>query len=221
MNSKWFYVSVAGAACLTLCSGVIQGMMHNRWGVSAQTLAAADKLQQIPEKIEDWQMLSVEKLDDVAAKMLDCAGYCGRQYMNQKTQDVVSVMVLLGPPGTIAVHTPEICIGSKWYAQLDKRKQMRIGDSKESVDEFWAVDFQAKDVRENLLKVYYAWSTGGRWSSPDNARFAFAGQPYLYKIQVSSSMASGTNVNKQDACLKFLRDFVPAASKYLIEPSMD
>ena len=66
--------------------------------------------------------------------------------------------------------------------------------------------------------MYYAWSTGNEWTAARNARWAFVGHPYLYKLQLSSTLPPGTNLEKSDTCKRFLADFLPAAKPCLIAP---
>jgi len=150
--------------------------------------------------------------------MLECTGYFVRNYQNQATGDLVSVTLLLGPPGPISVHTPEICFPSKNYQVLGKREQVAISGADGEDDQFWALSYKANNLRGDTLRVYYAWSTGGRWSASGDPRFKFAGQPYLYKIQLSSPLPPGADLESDDPCRKFLQDFLPAARKYMLEP---
>ena len=117
------------------------------------------------------------------------------------------------------VHTPEICYSTQDYRVNDARERLGIQDAKGQEDQFWALSFQSKHVEEQALRVCYAWSTGNHWSAPNDGRFAFAGQPYLYKVQLSATLPTGTDLKTSDTCQEFLKDFVPVLRQYLIEPS--
>ena len=86
-------------------------------------------------------------------------------------------------------------------------------------DELWTLDYRASNIRGDLLRMYYGWSTGDRWSAAEDPRFLFASQPYLYKIQLSCNLPAAASGQSSDPCRKFLEDFLPVARKHLVEPS--
>ena len=202
-------MSLAAVMALTLAGGVLEGRIRNRWGPSETMLAAAQKLEDVPHQFggpgnDRWQLQSSETMNPYVIEMLECTGYIVRTYANPRTGESVSLFVIVGPAGPIAVHTPEICYSSQNYKSRDPRKRVAIADAQGQDDQFWALTFKTKDVREDLLRVYYAWSTGNRWSAPNDARFAFAGWPYLYKIQLSSHLPAGTDLKTGDTCREIL-----------------
>ena len=69
-----------------------------------------------------------------------------------------------------------------------------------------------------MLDVRYAWSTGGCWSAASDPRYTYASQPYLYKVQVSTAVRPGVDLEANDSCQAFLQDFVSAAKDRLVEP---
>jgi hypothetical protein len=220
MKHCLFPLAVVLVVALTLLAGVLQGRMSNRWGPSPDTLAAARELERIPHEFGDWRLKASEDLSKGTREMLQCVGYFVRRYENQRTGDIVSVTLLLGPPGPIAAHTPEICFPSQNYQSRNQRQQVAIPGASGGENLFWSLDYKMNDIRGDLLRVYYAWSAGGRWEAPeDDARFAFAGRPYLYKIQLSGLLPPGAIPSSRDPCAAFLRAFVPVAGKYLAKPS--
>jgi hypothetical protein len=222
-----FILGLAIVASLTLASGVIQGSIRNRWGPSEAMRAAARELESVPNAFggpqnNRWQKISTEqseKLSDDQIEILECTGYICRCYENQRTGEKVSVFVVIGPAGPIAVHTPEICYSSQNYSSHDEHQRVVIPTAQEHDDELWALSFKTKDTREDLLRVYYGWTTSGRWSATSNARYAFVGAPYLYKIQLASEMPAGSNLKTTDTCREFLKDFLPVLRKHLIPTS--
>ena len=96
--------------------------MRNRWGVSPNTICAAGKLADIPSQFGDWKLVSKGKLGETEKTMLECAGFFVGEYRNRVSGEAVNVTVLLGPPGTIAAHTPEVCFPSTGYTALGERE---------------------------------------------------------------------------------------------------
>ncbi len=219
MRHVGFWLGIALVAALTIFSGVLQGKMRNRWGASSDIVAAAGKLVKIPSQFGDWRLQSSESLDETSSRMLECAASMVRNYENQATGDTISVTLVLGPPGPISVHTPEVCFGSRNFKSRSEREKTAIPGGENEQDEFWAMNYAANNLRGDLIRVYYAWSKGDRWSAPKDARFWSAGQPYLYKMQLLARLAPGANEQSEDPCLKFLQEFLPAARDFLVAPS--
>jgi hypothetical protein len=221
MKRHVFSLAVAVVVAMTVLSGVIHGRMRNRWGPSPDMVAAAEKLAQIPHEFGDWRLQSTEEMNEATLNMLECAGYVVRNYVNRTTGDAVSVSVLLGPPGPIAVHTPEVCFASRNYESRGERKRVTIREAADRDDEFWILDFKLNNLQGDVLRTYYGWNAGERWVAPNDPRFQYAARPYLYKIQLSSRLQVGADSQSDDPCRRFLRAFVPAARTCLIDPSTE
>ena len=112
MQRFLFSLAVVLIAALTVLSGIVHGRMSNRWGPSPDTLAAAAKLAEIPQRFGDWRQQGADELDKSSRDELQPAGYFVRRYENRQTGDIVSVTLLLGRPGPISVHTPEVCLAA-------------------------------------------------------------------------------------------------------------
>src|SRR5512140_3244808 len=106
-------LAVVLVAGLTIFSGYLQGRLRNRWGTPADLVAAAKLLEATPTEFGRWKLEKQTPLSENVARLLECAGYISGNYVDQATGEVVSVVVLLGPPGPISVHTPEICYSSR------------------------------------------------------------------------------------------------------------
>jgi len=209
---KWLGLGVL--MMVTTGGAVVHGRLSNRWGPQQHMTEAGTRLERIPSQIGTWQMVSSQHLDDSARAMLGCTGDIVRSYVNPTGKSEASLTLIVGPPGPIAVHSPEICFPSRNYRLLDERKRVEIRDSLGIEHEFWMVVFQSQDLEARLLHVYYGWSTGGTWTAPDNPRFEFAGSPFLYKVQLVAYDSSQRGA--ADPALALLREFLVAAKDVLI-----
>ncbi len=227
MKLLTFNLGIAIVVGMTVASAVLQGRIRNRWGPSESMQAAAQELGKTPNSFggpqnDRWQLVVTEttdKLSDDVIEMLECTNYINRTYENRRTGEKVDVFVVIGPTGPISSHTPEICFSSQNYSSRDTHQRVSIPTAEEHDDEFWALSFKTKSIHEDLLRVYYSWTTSGRWTATDNPRFAFVGSPYLYKIQLASEMPAGSNLRTTDTCREFLKDFLPVLRKHLIPAS--
>jgi len=216
-------VGVLIAVLVTAASGLIDGRIQNRWGISAKMAAAARTLQEFPADFGPsgcWRMQSSGELEANVQGVLQCAGYLLRKCVNAQSGEVVDAIVLLGPTGPISVHTPDICYSSREYSIVAEPERIALSDPQGVEHEFWGMTLERRDAAGDRLRVYYAWTTGGPWAAPSQPRFSFAGQPYLYKLQVVAPVppdyAGGV-----DSAYRFLADFVGAAKPYLVEGKVD
>jgi hypothetical protein len=214
-----FIISTLTVLALTLVSGIIQGRLTQRWGPTSMAIEAAKKLQSFPDAFGPWQVQSKNTFKDSVLTELRCIGYLSRTYENQETGTEVNVAVLLGPPGEISVHTPEICFSSKDFTRETKRQRLVFTNPDGSQEEFWSLDFRANDLHGRLLHVAYGWSLGSHWSAPEDPRFIFGGRPYLYKLQLAITGDVQPEMTGENPCRRFLADFIPAIRKYLSDPS--
>ena len=93
---------------------------------------------------------------------------------------------------------------------------MKLGPGENPQDELWSTTLQSTRLDASYLRVYYGWSTGGAWSAPADGRFAFVGQPYLYKIQVAGVLPSMDDESASDPALSFLKVSLPVVKQFLV-----
>jgi hypothetical protein len=215
LNKRRTSLTLVAILVATVLVGVLQGRLSRRWGTPADVASFGEKLDSIPTRIGSWQLESSDELEEEVQKILNCEGSLKRRYVNVDTGAAVNVALLLGPSGPIAVHTPEICYSSRDFTIDGEKKVVPLKASGEKPDEFWAIKFRGKNVAADHLQVYYGWSTGEEWSAPESSRFAFSGQPWLYKIQVAAS-TTGAGESDTDPCRDFLEAFVPAIRSTLV-----
>jgi len=187
---------------LTILSGVLRGMVDQRWGMGEAANEAAVRVEALPDQLGKWKAVHIEELDEEAKKMLRCVGNTVRNYVHEDTGESVSLVFMVGPSGPLAIHTPDVCYGSANFSIVEERQQRLIKDVNGSEHPFSVITFEENKMGKRLLRVYYAWNNTGEWVAPDVPRTSFAGVPMLYKIQLATnSIDEGTNM---DAAEKFL-----------------
>jgi hypothetical protein len=211
MKTKSFWIGLGLIITLTVGGALVHGRLSNRWGPSQSMIEAGAVLNRIPEGIEGWELQPSQPLPEYARSMLECVGDISRSYVSTTTQASIGLSLILGPVGTIAVHSPEICFPSQNFRLLGERKQVKIRDAKGTDHNFWKVQFRSQDLEARLVHVYYAWSTGGPWSAPDSPRFAYAASPYLYKVQLVGYPSPAATKESEDPVPAFLSAFLPVA----------
>lgn len=207
------------ALAITVAGGVIHGRLTDRWGSSERALAAGQKLKEFPSQfgpLGRWQRQSEDELDATSKGQLQPAGYIVRRYSNRETGQSVQVTILVGPAAPMSVHTPEICLSSREYDVVEQRREAGFRDDEDTEHRLWYVTFRSRSLQNDVVRVYYGWTTGGSWAAAENPRISFAGQRYLYKMQVSGQMAPSADPSLVDPCRQFLEDLLPALKPYLI-----
>ncbi|MEX2187366.1 MAG: exosortase-associated EpsI family protein [Pirellulales bacterium] len=207
-------LTIVAILVATVLAGALHGRYSQRWGAPADIVAIAERLGDVPTQIGPWRMESSAELEDEVQEILRCQGSLKRQYINLQTGASVTVALLLGPAGPIAVHTPEICFSSRDYDIVGEKSVEKLTTSADVPSEFWASNFRGKSLAAERIRVYYGWSTGDGWIASDSARFEFSGQPWLYKIQVAGPV-SDADPSDSDSCRQFLEVFVPAIQSML------
>jgi hypothetical protein len=218
---KWVVVNTIMVVGLTMASGVVQGRLAHRWGTPIDMSTIAEQLKSTPDEFGHWRLRSSDTMNKTVLETLQCKGYFVREYANRETGRSVNVALILGPSGPISVHTPEVCYSSQDFEIEEKRQAVTIGGDQDANDVLWAITFRSNDAIRGaeMLRVYYGWSTGGAWSATREPRLAFAGQPYLYKLQLAARLPAQADMAKEDVCRDFLSEFLPILRSHLVSVS--
>jgi hypothetical protein len=217
-NQKAIYAILFGIA--TVASGLFVGRAAGRWG-AATTVTSAQQLfaQQLPDNAGNWHKIKQQVLEPDVLKMMQCDEYIARVYENVQTGDRVTVAVLLGPAGPISVHSPEICYSSRDFTVSKTRTKIVIEDSSRKSHEFWDVLLKSHDSAISSQRVLYAWSIGGPWEATASPRFAYAGAPYLYKLQLAAGSRRTAASGEFDPSEDFLRSFLTQCQSHMVAAS--
>lgn len=207
---KEYFLFIAGLVII-IGTAFGHGILTDRWGKPADLSAAAKKLDAIPPVIGDWHSKPLE-MPKSQLEAAEAVGHISRIYRNDKTQTEIQLLVLCGPRGPIAVHSPTICFTSAGRQQAfpEKRESVKASDA---TGNFWQTVFTKRtpDGLEDELDTYWAWSVQGECQAPENPRLEFAGSQHLYKIYVTHLRQPAANkTSKDSSCEDFLKVFLPA-----------
>jgi hypothetical protein len=206
---RWTALTVAVA--LTLTGGALYGSYLQRWDAPAELTASAAELAKFPREIGRWTAVEDLTIDTFAMEMLDCAGYVHRRYLHRDSGQSIRLVIIVGPPGPTAVHTPEICFSSRAYEVTNQRTKSSVESPDGQQHSFWKVDFTTRNAFADGLRVYYSWSHGAQWRASDSPRFELAGGPLLYKIQLATYVSPYLGDDAPDPGRQFLEEFLQSA----------
>ncbi len=216
-NTAW-KSALALIVVLTILSGYMQGTLHRRWGASEIEKTAAARLREFPKTLGDWETLSEEELDETSIKMLQPSAYHLRVLKSSESNVPVSMTLLVGPPGYIGAHTPEVCVSGLGYEKLGSTEIVTISDPDrpQQVGTFWVATFRSKGYDRHLLREYWAWSTGGPWEAATGSRMGYGLFPYLYKVQLGCRLPAGSDPAVADPTPDLLQHLVTESPEFLI-----
>ena len=183
---------------LLLVSTLMHGWLSGRWYVAKDLYQAGAKLDELPKQIGAWQQIESDSLDDSVTKMLQCYGSIVREYRHGDTGEQVTIALLLGPRGPIAVHTPDICYSSVGTKQVGERTSKAVDQHR-----LWVSEFAQSPSPAATFEVWYGWSDGGKWVAAENPRFWMT--PTLYKIQLVGTVESESS----QPCRDFSKELLP------------
>jgi hypothetical protein len=169
---------------------------------------AASRFTLVPTHFGPWQMREEDTLSESALRLLGCSNHICRTYVHEKTGETVGLVILVGPAGPLAVHTPEICMSSREYENVKAAQSIEI-DASGQKSQFFSTLFRARTLEGQKLNVYYGWSRDGHlWEAPESPRVTLGPLPVLFKIQVACADTALTS-DEPSPGVSFLNDLVP------------
>ena len=202
------YLPFAVAVMLLAASGVIEARRVSSNAGSATLAACAGKLRRVPTAIRDWSGSDLA-IDRRAEEMGGITASLSRRYENSRGE-VVSVMLVVGRPGPISVHTPEVCYAGAGFQQKSPATKIHlISENGAFSDELWSVDFRRPgNLPSRDIRIYYGWNFEGDWSAASNPRLEYAGSGALFKIYIVGPPPLGAPEGDSPG-LRFARLFLP------------
>jgi exosortase/archaeosortase family protein len=208
------------ALSLVIATAIVTGQWANRWKTSHELEVAAARLDRLPLMIGDWAGRA-QPIDPREMTAAEVDGFLSRRYDNRRTGSRIGVLLVCGRPGPVAVHTPDVCYPGAGYemAQTQPQKSaLKLGAGHADADFLWAQFRHGGSITRDGLLVWWSWNSTNKWSAPDNARLAFADQPFLYKLYVISEITGQGDPADIGAETDFLRQLLPELEKVLFPP---
>jgi hypothetical protein len=176
-----------------------------RGSTTALALQLQTKLDGFPTTLGPWQSESSE----IAQKTLSQAeaqGHISRVYQKPNSPDSIKVLVLVGSPGAMGAHTPEVCYSGLGYQRIGKVEKIAVPG--EANSQLWTTLFEKPNERSFPLQVVWGHGVGGRWLASDTPRLDFATESLIFKVYVSRTKApSRSTAAGDDELAAFLELF--------------
>lgn len=209
-----FLASIA----IVLVAGYVQGARVGRWSQSKDLTDALARIDRVALDVGDWRGKPFE-FDVNQLKQAEILGHLARRYENTRDGSALTVLLVCGRPGPISVHTPDVCYAGIGYEPSDEPASVPIPgeEGTQGRDVFTVTDFRktASPVPAPL-RIFWSWSDGGPWRTPENPRLTFAPSPYLFKMYVIRDGVAPGLKPANDPAVSFLKAMLPEFRKSLL-----
>lgn len=211
---RWISAVVAAAALIG--TGIVHGYWSDRWSPDRQVADAADQLGSIPMQIGEWEGKDLEVKPGQAGPGV--TGCLQRSYFNRRLGVSVTIALVNGRPGPVAIHTPEVCYGASGYL-VGKREPVQR-DKTDDAAHFWTADaVRSRVTEETRIRLFWAWNGGEGWKAANDARVEFprGRHPVLHKLYVLRELTGPASRarDKEEPCAVFLDALLPVLDRTL------
>lgn len=211
-------LGLIATAVITVVPALLQGQFANRWREPNELLAIAERMEHFPDQFGSWEMSQTgASLSEGVMRELGLAGYVSRNYKHRDSGNVVLLVLMVGPPGPLVRHPPDICLGNRANTLLSETR-ISVAATGEGMNgttsEFRVLEYQPQSQLENPFHVAYAFSTGGTWNVPKWPRFTYGANPYLFKAHLQAVDSQGVYSFDDLPLKQFLRDFALAFAEF-------
>jgi hypothetical protein len=204
--------AVAAVVAIVAC-GVVHGFWTGRWSGAASGGEMAARLRQVALDLGDWQGRDLDA--DVRLKE-GMVGVLYRSYVHRPTGKAVTVYLVCGRSGPVAVHTPDVCYAASGFDVTPLGRQAVRAKSGATLAELEAARMSKKRAAEHIQQhIFWSWSATGTWQVPDNPRLAFARYPLLYKLYLLRDLSRPGEAADEDPCLDLMRQLQPELQRVL------
>jgi hypothetical protein len=212
LMSPWKWMAVT---CLIL--GISGGLRYWReWkfaSLAVKSEAAPFSLSRLPRVAGSWQAGegSETQLDPDVARIAGSTDHIVRSYLDEKSGEQASALILYGMAATVFAHTPEACYPSAGY-QLVKGPvdgTITLPDAKEPVRYRWAIYVKRVAGISRYEEAYYTFRHNGEWLPDIAGRWKmFRYHPSIFKVQIAHPVSSLSESGKGGACELLLTELV-------------
>lgn len=203
-------------------------MMDWVWGANTPAVQCAYLMEtEIPREFGDW--VGVDR--DVSQEILETAGadgYIDRTYTNTRTNQQVSIWLIVGHFRQVARHTPNVCYRAAGYEQVEKESMHKMEVLDLPTSTFRTAKFMINKNGVDLYqRVYWAWwkpepleegdsaqDVNIAWAGPEDPRLEFGFCRALYKLYFTAGTTAEERPD-ESVCLEFAEEFLPIVHERL------
>lgn len=206
-------IAVFAVLALLVVSGAVSGVWKHRWA-SAGLAANATKVVQLPAAAGEWEGRD-KPVNPREVEAAQAAAIGQRVYVNRRTGQVATVMMVFGRAGPVSVHTPDVCYAGNGFDPIGSANRFAVAGNQN--DQFWHLRLKKRAAVPQLISVFYAWNDGGNWEASDNPRVEYAAEPALLKLYVVRERNADDDKDTDESTQDLLQALVPMLKSSVAE----
>jgi len=122
-------VAIVAVILMTALPAFLQGRFVNRWDEPPNLNLAGRQLHQFPRQVGLWQSAADSRsLSDALCRELGLEAHFHRQYIHDETGDRLHVLLMVGRPGRLVRHPPDVCYANRANQQIGEAAGLAIAD---------------------------------------------------------------------------------------------
>ncbi len=209
------YIAPGIAALLIVSTGLVRAYWGGAFGAGDDKVILqqfADRLQNLPMNIGDWEGKDQEAMDPREREVAEADASLGRVYTNRLSGQAVNISLVSGRFRGVAQHVPTQCYVAAGYQMMNPEIQYNVETDAGPVECYTTVFKKEEHTGTQYLRVFWTWSYDGQWLAPKLPRVALVGQPALYKLYFITMVPMPGQPIEQNPAVDFMRKFIPAAN---------
>lgn len=200
---------------IVVASAIWQGGKTERWGKFPELDVCAARIDKIPLQIgDDWKGKLGPKMDENIRKYAGAVGDTQIVYTNTVTHKDVRLLVVCGRLQDVWNHRPDRCYPAHGYKQETDPREQKVTDA-ENAPSMFLTSIYALESNQSRVRVYWGWSSNGKWVAPDDLRQDFMRTDPIFKIQVEAGVAQDDEPADRGPAVDFIKVALPELNRVL------
>jgi hypothetical protein len=213
IKSLLAFVPFVVALPLVVSSAIWQGEQTERWGTFEELGVFARRIEKIPLEVGDWKGQRGPKMEEDIRNYAGAVGDAQITFTNSR-QERVNVMIVCGRLMDVWNHRPDRCYPAHGYKEEGDRTAQKIDIYDKVPAEFQTSIYSRKDAAAPL-RVYWGWSSDGRWLAPDDVRDNFKRTHPIFKIQVENAIVGDKQSLSEGPGVDLIKALIPELNRAL------
>jgi hypothetical protein len=201
---------------IVVASAIWQGGKTERWGKFPELDVCAARINKIPLEIGggEWKGTIGPKMDENIRKYAGAVGDAQILYTNSNGQKV-NLLVVCGRLMDVWNHRPDRCYPAHGYKQeTDPKGTQKLTDDEKAPCDFLSSIYTLQ-TDQRRVRVYWGWSSDGKWVAPDDLRQDFFRTDPIFKIQVETGVAEDNEPAERGPGADFIKVLLPELNRVL------
>ncbi|QDU55063.1 hypothetical protein Pan181_12490 [Aeoliella mucimassa] len=202
---------IVAAVAITAGSSLLVERVYQRWGNAEDLVIHADALNQFPMKFGEWECLGEQEVPEYTRNLLKYKTAIWRDYQKQDGVESVQFMALVGTPGPLVRHPPEVCYDQQGYPLIVEPKTISI-DVAGVEHTFKATTYGMRGAPDDHFIVATSWSDCTTFERSAIPRARYGGSPFVYAVQALTKI--NHKETEQDAMARLKNFLTSMATDY-------